>query len=746
MKAQRPRAKVKMRTPQANTRKFDKPPALVSKEWVEDASSDSPADFKMDLRRFVGLVRRQLKLILAIIIAVCALTVLVILQLTPLYNSTALVMADPRQNNGIDPATQTTFSTGDMARVDTEVEIVRSPAVFLSAIGNLHLLTDPELSPSPGLVEWITKIVGFEAAPISSEDKLKIALRQLQASVKISRSGLTYLIEITAESKRPERAAELANAIADAYIRSQIDSKIELVGEVQRALQSRVEEAGTALRNAEGKLDTFVEDSLLSVAGTSQGELAILKGKIAEKSAESQKLERLVGDATKGLENSDWQHLVDELNSESLRMLNAKRVSLAAALENTPERQAINLRQQLASLDKQMSEQARSAIDGLQKDLAQAQASERDLRQNLQQRVLSSDLPKDLLVGLYQMQQEVDATRSVYQNLLNRSKTVNTQRELQLPDSRIISRALPPPIPSYPRKKLILAVAGLGSLLLALGVAFVRENYVGGLTDEEQLQSVMGIPALGSVPKLSDGSSEDVEADEVVSHPLSPYSEGIRRVRLALDAAHTMVHAKAGLKAPQIILVTSALPGEGKSQTAVSISRSHALAGRRVLLIDCDLRRPTLHKVLGLKPGGGLASYLSSDDWDGSCEVVDDSQTPLRVILGSPAWRFDTMRLLENSRMGELLRAAKQDFEIIVIDSSPLLPVVDARLLTQYASAVVLVVQSARTSQHAVRAALNDLRRYVQPGTLIGSVLNRVERDSAGYGYGGYYLHYTDVS
>ena len=314
-----------------------------------------------------------------------------------------------------------------------------------------------------------------------------------------------------------------------------------------------------------------------------------------------------------------------------------------------------------------------------------------------------------------------------------------------------MSRALPPAEPSYPRTNLLLAAAGLASLGMGLGLAFLRENYIGGFTSEEQTEAVLGVPVLASVSQLDRPPGPDdqgrMTAAEIIDNPMSPYSESIRRARLSLTSAQATSDYD-GSRAVRVVLITSALPGEGKTQTAISLARSYALAGQRVLLIDGDLRRPAIHQALGRKSGPGLADYLAGAGDQATFDqiLIKDPLSDLRIIMGSATRHADTLSLFESGRMERLLVSAQRTFDVVVLDSSPLLPVADARLLARFASAVVLVVQWAHTSQQDTRAALNDLLRSKSPGTIAVAILNRVERTSLSYGYGKYYAPYHEAT
>jgi len=699
----------------------------------------------LDLRSLLGLLRRQIKLIIATILVVNGIAALIIFQLTPIYTATALVMVDPRQKDILDPDGQVSLLPNDSGRVESEVGILRSPTVMVGVVRDLGLTKDPQFVPQPGWQSRLKEIIGVRESQPTAEAIANTVLANLRNAISISRQGLTYLIEISASSPDPQKAAIIANSVADNYIEAQIDAKIETADIAQQKILSRLDSAVASVRAAEDKIDRFVDDNLTAINDQATlNDIAAFQRDIDAQEARRLDLSRSFDTLDQYRRSGNWDQLVAQVESSQLAALNASREQLEQQLESagSDSARSVQLRQQLEELNKRLDVAALTTVSQLRADVDAVEQQENDLRQRRRDKIISS-LPKDIVVRLYEVQKEADSSRAVYERMLNSSKAIEAQKDLQVADSRVVSKALPPSGPSFPNTKMLFALCGFASIGLGLALAFLRENFVGGFVDEAQAESVLGVPTLSSLPSLEQSSAWKGEgglsANEIILHPISPYSEAVRRIRLGVDLGRRRRSVGA-----QTILVTSAVPNEGKTPTAVSLARAFALSGKKTLLIDCDLRRPTVHKALGMDSRPGFIDYLSGVAGEDALNdlVSVDPATGLSMIVGAGGSRSATDSLLDSARLERLMELAQGWFDFIIIDSSPLLPVVDARLLLRYATAAVIVIRWAQTSQQEVRAALSDLSRVNYRGTPLFAVLNQVEVGSFGYGYRGRYKSY----
>lgn len=367
-----------------------------------------------------------------------------------------------------------------------------------------------------------------------------------------------------------------------------------------------------------------------------------------------------------------------------------------------------------------------------------AEARVAALTANLEQLKDESAEQQQSRIELRELEREAESSRVLLETFLSRFKETSNQEDLQQADARIISAAQVPVEPSFPNKKLILAVALVLSLMVGLGLAFLLEALDNGYRTPEQLEKAQHIKGLGLVPKLTALKLKgQAPMQYVLKKPTSAYCEALRSVYTSL------AYGQGGERKPKRLLVTSSLPAEGKSTFCMSLARLLARAGNnRVLLIEADLRRGKLHRELfGAKaePARFIA-YLSGEtpDWRDCVQI--DPPSGLGVLAASG--RIESPQtLLQSDNMQRLLAEAPQHYDVILVDSPPLLAVSDALVLSHHVDATLFVVKWESTAREAVKNALALLRKAQAPEG--GAILTQVNiKRHAYYGYGDYASYY----
>lgn len=709
-------------------------------------------DDEIDLKALFETMRRQAGLILATAALFVAGAILYLFSVTPIFTATALVLVDPSQKDILQsgPAGNVNQSYAS-PRVDSEVEILRSDAVALAVVDREKLISDPEFGAKVSLREKLGTAIGIRRArDTDPEEMVRGIVQRFKGATNIRRRGQTFLIGVSVSSESPERAAELANALATSYIEQQVQAKIQSSLDARNVLQKQIEVARTRLAQSERALDEFIQANLKRI-GQEAGRSDVTQLVEQLRQIEASRLQHEVAlqRSQEELAARDWTSLVTQLGSEALSQLERERASIRQRLGQTvaDSQEAVDLRAELTALESQLEDATKNELSALQQQVNQLSSQEEQARREVRNTLVSGQLPPDLLAQIFEIQQEAAIARAQYQNLLARSQDLENQAGVQIADSRVVSAALAPTSPSFPRKRMVLALALVLGGGMGIFFAFLREFFVGGFTSSDQLQDALSAPVSSVVP-LTPVLEEDerTPADKVVTAPLSPYAEAIRRLRASLDHHLGLddTREESGSREAPVILITSTVPNEGKTTTALALARTYALAGRKVLLIDADLRKPGMHQFLGVEPTSGFLEYLRNAGQypllEECCTV--DPLSNVTVILGKGRSATPTDQLVSSSEFEDIVRAGRQDFDITIIDSPPLLPVVDGRYLAKYADAVVMVVRWASTSQSELRTVRGQLRESMLSGAALLAVLSHQEGSSRrkyayyyGYGY-----------
>jgi polysaccharide biosynthesis transport protein len=705
---------------------------------------------EIDIKSVLGLIRRQIWIILSVIVLGVFLATAVTFALTPRFTATAKILVDTSSKDLLNPDDRVNYSSTDNARVESEVSLLDTENVKIQVIHDQNLVSDDEFGVKLGLTDrLLTRLNLKNAKPVTGQEALGIVLKNLTNSVSVRRDGLTYIIAASVTSRSPEKAARLANALVDAYIQQQLQSKVTQVVAGRRSLQVRANEANDALIASEKQFNQFIDSNLDRVEKESgSSEISQIRQELERIKKEREDSSGRMELAQLSLKNGDYSALVETLQSAAVGELEKQRRELAEQLASAPADTAatIDLRAELAKVEGTIKEQANSELGSLKQAVTAADKNEAEMRDKLLNTMLRTNLPPDILTSLFSVRENSQIAREQYQNLLRRIQDLDAQASLQVADSRIVSPALVPADPSFPKKGLILALAFAVSLGLGLGLAILREHFIGGFVSDEQVESALRIPLAAVMPRqVSTADIEHSVADLVISSPLSMFSEGVRRIRVKIEQVlfrqgdKRIADSRDGI----VILVSSTEPNEGKSTVSLSLARTLASTGKRAVLIDCDLRKPSIHKLIGLPPSTELIDLLKGSEMPQMFTSITttDPASNLTVILGGRHGEHATDELLMGDRIARLLAAAKRHFDYVVIDTPPVDPVVDSLYLARHADVITFVVRWASTSQTLARKSVAALVENARPDTPVIAILNQKEQTKiAGYyKYSGYY-------
>lgn len=691
----------------------------------------------LDVRALIGLLVRQRRVVIVSFLAVVVVAAAVIFTLQPRYTATAMVLVDPSSKNVLDAGVPR-GDVSDSSRVDSEVLIAQSRDVLEAVSAQLDLASEPEFAVAPGRLAQVLAFLRLrDLVDLTSDQRFDAVVSRLAESVSVRRVGVTFVLAVSAQSADADLGARIANEVANTYIAFQVRRKVATMTASRDVIEARIAEASQAIQRSEDALSAFTNIQLDLISGsTDNNSVVAFKTRIAQLVDERDSLDRDLGRLNSSIASQDWTSLSDLIGSTSFRSLDERRLALEASFDGLADNSVTvgTLRDQLTRIRAELlSEAGREAVS-LGARVAAADGQLSGARAGLREALVSADLPTSVLGEIYQLQQAAEIARQQYQVLLARLNQLNTQAYLQVADSTVVAQATPPSTASFPKTRLLLVVATALAAGLAIAAAILVDSYVGGFSSASQIEAVLRTEVASSVPRLKlpkrteTGEESTTIADLVLDAPLSSFTEAIRRVRLGIQRATRKLERKAG--EGTVILVTSTAPGEGKTSLALALARSYAVAGKRCLLVDCDLREPDLHNHLGLHRDAGLMEFLLGQRRDVSLDsiVYREARTGVNVIVGSQRSSTATDHFVTGSSFAGLIAAARQVFDVIVLDAPPVMPVVDSLYLAPYADAIVFVSKWAATLQADAKSAVRLLDDERRADVEILTVLNQVEK------------------
>lgn len=725
-------------------------------------SPNDSAEPIVDVRAIWQVLRRRAAVIIGIVGCITAVTLLIVFQLTPLYTATTLVLLDPREQQVVDIEAVMSGLPPDSAVVDSEVEVLRSRRLAARVVEQLNLTADEEFNEAlrkPGLLSGLNPIALFSQDDATSPEtsrqiQLNKTIDEFHSRLSVGRRGLTYVIAIRFTSEDAAKATEIVNKTADLYILEQLEAKYDATKRANEWLNGRLSELRAEVRAAEEAVEIFRRDNdLVSTSGLTineqqlaelSGQLILARAELAEKEATYRRYQELrrSGSGADTLANVLQSPVIAQLRQQEAEV-DRRRAELSSRYgDRHPEMIKVRAeRRDLAvAIDREVSRTVANVENEVEVTRTRVASLESSLR-DLEGRSGEGGLKE---VRLRELESDAEAVRNLYESFLERFKQTTEQTNLQESDARVLSVATVPTEPSYPSKTLFLFLALLLSGVAGVGVAFLLEHLDDAFSTVRQLEEKLGLPHLASVPDVtSDVGSAKLGApfDVILKRPLSAYSEAFRALRSGITLSDVD-------SPPKIVMITSALPGDGKTTTAISLARASAAAGLRTVLLDCDLRRPSVHKSLGATPKAGIVEFLAGQATLDDTLIEDEKGGLLFLPVKSGA--ANPPDLLGSQHMKTLLDSLKQEFDFIVIDSAPVLPVVDSRVLSRMVDKVIFVVKWRDTPRDASANAVRDLR---EAGAEIAGVvferldLKRQKRYSygdSGYYYGRYSKYYIN--
>ena len=628
----------------------------------------------------------------------------------------------------------------DTYDIPTQSAILKSDNLLLTVARDLDLPNNQEFTGARG-----------PAPHISIDDPAvrESMLGALQGSIAIAPMPKTDIVRIQCTTLSPKLSADIVNKLIREYKQYSFQSRYDASKDVSNWLANQL---GDLKQQVESSQEQMIDlGKRLGVLGfdTSHNEITSGIDDLTRAASQAQ-INRIVVESRyrvlTGMDPSALDASIGDVNGQASAALNAlrgQRESLRTQLggidvtagPNLPREKA--LRAQLAELDRQISEEQNRVLIQARENLVAARADEAQTRGALEAAKADAYKLRDDLVEYTIRQREFESKRQLYEGLLQRLSTAGVQAGLESQEVDIVDNAVPPTGPALQPRGPVLLVNTLVFAGVAVILAFILESLDTSLSSVAEIEKISGLPSLALIPKARRSADPTTQTPAqrnllVLSSPKSQFAESFRALRTSL------LLSQAG-REPKTILLTSATPSEGKTTASLNLAAVLAQRDVKVLLIDADLRRPTVHHRFGLNGKIGLTSVLT-----GSMPLADAVQPipdlpMLEVLASGPIPPFPT-EMLSSDAMHQLLAEARGTYTHIVMDSPPLLSVTDSIVLAREADAVVLIVRHGKSTKHAVRRARDLLLR--SGAKLAGIALNAVDLSSpeyySYYGYSGY--------
>lgn len=792
---------------------YQKSALLRSAASVDEA--DRIQDSTVSLQSILDFVSRRYREVGIAAAIVVVLGIIYLLTATPSYTASASMIIDTNKAQLFQQQSMVNDLPMDASAVESQVEVLKSESIALAVIKQLHLTEDPEFTSGGGFIGTLLGIVTgsfWSSGPPSEFALTRRAVNSFESRLKIQRVGLTYVILLSFRSVNPERAAQVANAVAEAYVNDQLEAKYQAAKRASTWLQTRLRELRDQASAAELAVVNYKnQNSMIDAGGRTINEqqLAELNSQLilarTQTAAAHAKYDRVQEILTSNSPDATVDATVtDTLNNDIITKLRSQYLEMSRRVEDWTARYGaehlavVNLRNQMREIQNAIRNELQQIAETYKSDLAIAQQKEQNTQKQLDSTVAKTQVSNQAQVALRELQSNAQTYQALYDNFLQRYMESIQQQSFPITDTRVISAATRPLSKSNPRTTLVLLASAFVGLAFGLGIAGWREFADRVFRTGSQVEDLLQIDCIALVPALKEAGSEEsemglewmkklvqetlskfglkdfsrkppargandalrriaLEIDQrsnaafpvrelsiarrpaagqqiivappgvfstITDSPLSIFTEAIRSIKMAVDLS---IEKSGG----QLIGFTSSVPNEGKSSVASAVARLAAQTGAKTLLVDCDLRNPSLSRLLAPHASAGVLEVLKGEVTLEKAVWVDQATSLAFLPVAVTNRRLiHSSEILVSEQTSNFFDSLRRSYDYIFMDFSPLMPIVDVRGSTKLVDSYIYVIEWGQTRTDFVESALRSAKGVYDH--LLGVVLNKVDLHSLG--------------
>lgn len=672
----------------------------------------------------------------------------------------------------------------DLRFFNTQIKLLKSYSLAKRVAQKMNLRSRPEWGggarPKKSLAGSLADVLTFKWAVSGNHgssdksssprapDPYQGIAESVRSRIKVTPVRETKLVEVSYTSSSPVLASEVANTFAREFINFSVEKRYQATQKATDFLSEQISSLRQDLAQKEKELQKYGQEKELYYLNNNES-TAVNKFADVNKAYTQAQIDRIKAESTyrqlKNLEIDSLPQFVDnqmiqDLKTEYTRLKNEYEEKSKVYKPSYPEMERLKAR--LDSMEEELRSEIQKAVDAAESDYESALKRERSLKNLLDEQRSNVAQMNSNAILYNSLKIEVENKRKLLNSLVekqNQAMVSSRLGGLEASNINIVDEARVPQDPVSPKKKLNLFLALLFGLFGGVGLSFVMEYFDNSIKDPEDVERHAGLPTVGLIPMFSpkknnnggsgllrkyrysseeekepgNGKFSEIQNIELINHhhPTISIAEDYRTVRSSILLSQAE-------NSPQTILFTSALPKEGKTTTAVNMAVSFSQLNQKVLVVDADLRKPRLHRIFKVRNTNGLSGYLVGKFSEN--DVILETDIENLWILPSGLIPPDPTELLNSKRMGELIENLKSRFDIILIDSPPVLAAVDSTIISKNAEEVLMVIEAEKTSRKDFSRAVGDLKKANRK--IMGVLFNRVKVRKGDYNYMNYYRYY----